>query len=159
RARRAWLWPAAACLITCAALLSPIFIFNARHFQRASLVIGTDWSRVLWAWEDAALDWNQSGIFTFEQFDVIRTRCLEYRLGSWQFTDLYQDWKPPPVPEGLAPWTQRDVRSRTIWKEAAARRGPRLLLCMVKGTAAMLGFPISDPRYYRSDVHTLMGPL
>jgi hypothetical protein len=157
--RPRWLLPAAACLLTTTASLAPIFIHNTKTFSRTSLVVGSDWNRAVWAFEDGLMDWNQSGVFTFDQFRQLRTGCERGTITSWGFLDLAQRWQTPSAPQDLHPTTQRDIRARALWQESAARRPDGFLAILPRAAASLMGWPTTHPAIFHNDAKFLLSPL
>jgi 4-amino-4-deoxy-L-arabinose transferase-like glycosyltransferase len=149
----------AACLLTAALLLAPIFAYNARTFSRTSLAVGADWNRAVWAWEDGLMDWNQSGVFTFAQFRELRALCKTKKVSSFAFPDHAQRWRTPPAPLELNPQTQKDWRAGLLWRESAARRGDGFLAIIPRAFASLMGVPVSTPAIFHNDARFLLSPL
>jgi hypothetical protein len=137
--RRGGVLAAGACMVTVAACLLPIFVHNHRTFGRASLVVGSQWSRFIWMWDYGVFDWNQSEAITFTQFRDLRDRCEAGEVGSWGVTDLLQEWNAPPVPSHANRWTQRDERCRVMWRESFLRRPEFVTGLTIRGAAGNLG--------------------
>jgi hypothetical protein len=150
---------AGACLACTALLLSPIFISNARTFSTPGLVVGADWNRAVWAWEDGLMDWNQSGVFTFDQFRTLRTLAREHRIASFTFPDKAQEWRTPPAPDDVHPRSQMDIRAGALWRESAARRGDMFLRTVPRAFASLMGVPMSQPGIFHGDAPFLLAPL
>jgi hypothetical protein len=163
RARaRSGLAAAIVCAVVTASALLPLVLRNARVFGQATLAVGTDWNRFLWLWDYGAIDWNQSGAMTFEQFRDLRDRCVAREIDAWGVTDWLQENAVPPLDApaaALHPWTQRDLRCAAVWRESAARVPEPFPGLMVRSTLAHLGLKAFLPQRARDEPLNLVNPI
>ncbi len=141
------------CAIVCLAGVAPMLAHTHRLYGRVALTVGSDWNRAIWTWENGLLDWNQSGVLSFEQFEHVRRRCtgIDGHFASWDFLHLCRVWKVPPVPPGVHDWEELDRRSAILWKETFARRAERMGAMSARAVASMLAVPFREPRYFTWD--------
>lgn len=154
RVGRRWAsaWPAAACVALAAVAVAPAFFHNHRLLGRYALVVGADHNRCVFGWQNNAIDINQIGAFTFDEYRGLQARLDTGAFRELQFTDFLVASPTIPVPAGTHPWTARDVRSGVVVRESLARQPDLFAWRVVQGVPSVLGFFVPRPFYYSHTV-------
>ena len=156
---RGWWAPGLLAAVVLAACLTPFIISNYRTFSRVGVVVGNDWNRAIWSWENRVLDWNQSGVLSHAQFREVHREVEAGTFYSWDLPDYVHQRGLLPADRGVHPWTQQDQRSGPLWRESAARRPDLFLRLLPRAVASMFGFRTHSPGYFHGDAQFVLGPL
>lgn len=148
---RAWrgVLAGAALLALCVLTMSPILGHNARVFGRASLVVGTNTGRTIFAWLNTDVDFNQTRLFTFEEFRDLSGRVDRGEINEWQFAAEMQGNTRIAAPTGTHPWVLRDIRCTELLRECMSRMPARYAKRLIKAGASQLGFWVDYPSYFK----------
>jgi hypothetical protein len=139
---------AAVCVLVAAGALAPAYIHNKRTLGRYELIVGADHNRCVFSWQNRAIEINQVGAFTLEEYRGLRDRRDAGGFHELAFTDFLARSTTIPVPPGSSPIAARDYRSGVVTRESLARRPDLFARRMGEGVLAVLGFFIRDPWYY-----------
>ncbi|CAG0953472.1 hypothetical protein PHYC_00329 [Phycisphaerales bacterium] len=136
-------------LATFALTISPILRHNYRVFGRASLVVGANTGRTIFAWQNTDIDFNQTRLFTLEQFRDLNDRVGRGEMSDWEFTAEIERNDRVEVRTGTHPWVTRDLRCTEVLRESMSRMPSRYAKRLVKATASQLGFWVDYPKHFK----------
>jgi hypothetical protein len=126
---------------TAAACLAPAIVYNYRENKRAEFMVGTGYTQALSLLEARALDRNQAGAFSFDQWQDARTPPND-SPGSLEFLAKLRAQKEGPLSEqtsDLPQWTSQDRRGAAVARESMARHPMERLEHSGRAMARLVG--------------------
>ncbi|HYE63613.1 MAG TPA: hypothetical protein VD997_16600 [Phycisphaerales bacterium] len=149
--RRPALIPAAAAILVGAAVVVwPLIRLNQINHNQTRLSVAVDFPKAVFAWDMALVDWNQSGLLTFSEFQEMRNELRTSPVTSWDVMDWIGYTRSVPVPANASNWMRREIRTGALAREARARRGGTFTLRQLQSVVILLGIPLPEPHYAMS---------